>query len=250
MALPLTHLAMTELNPHLSRAPITEAIIIIRVDAPDLTLEKVAGVHDVVRDTFPEKQDRIDYEFVLDVNAARKTEKHLGWLAWSADRSRAMQARLDGFSFSRLPQYKNWAELRDEARRAWVAYSEAVKPRLVKKLAVRYVNRIELPQPIKSFDDYFQTFPKIGPTLPQVLSGVFVRLLIPFDSVTASITYTIDVPGVTPSVLPIVLDIEVFKDMDFEPHSDDVWAALDELRSIKNRVFFGSITKKLEEMFR
>jgi len=244
---------MTEprLHPHLAHAPITEAIIDLRVDAPGLTLEKLAGVHEVVRDSFPEKQDRIEYEFVLKVNdnAPRKKEKRLGWLAWSADRSRAMQARLDGFALSRLPQYRNWEELRDEARRAWGAYSETVKPRSVTRLAVRYVNRIELPQPIKSFDDYFQTFPRIGPTLPQVLSGVFVRLLLPFDGATASITHAIDVSGVTESVVPVVLDIDVFRDIDFEPQSDDVWSALEELRHIKNKVFFGSITKKLEEMF-
>lgn len=250
-----THLPpMMKPFPNLERAPITEAIVDLRVDAPDLTMEKIAGVHDVVREAFPQKQDRIEYEFGLalsgSASAVQRKEKHLGWLAWSADRTRAMQARLDGFTFSRLPQYRDWDELRTEARRAWMAYSEAVKPRSVKRLAVRYVNRIELPQPVKSLGDYFETFPRIGPTLPQVLAGVYVRLLIPFESAVASVTYAIDVSGMTESVVPVVLDIDVFREADLEPQSDDVWAALEELRHIKNMVFFGSITKKLEEMFK
>lgn len=42
-----------------------------------------------------------------------------GFLLSSSDKLRIVQARLDGFTFSRLAPYETWERLRDEAKSAW-----------------------------------------------------------------------------------------------------------------------------------
>jgi uncharacterized protein (TIGR04255 family) len=241
---------MANAHPHLAHAPIAEASIDIQVDAPDLTSEGLGAMFQDVKDVFPEKHDRVEYQFGIDAShAPRNDQKQVGWLAWSVDHSRAIQARPDGFTFSRLPKYQDWSDLRDGARREWGKYAAVAKPRVIRRIGVRFINRIELPRSLNDFEDYFQTFPKIGPTIPQKLVGAFARLLIPFDRAIASVTQTFDASSITDTIIPVVLDIDVFLNAEFDPNGDEFWENLDRLRHIKNEVFFGSITEKTKEMF-
>ena len=51
----------------------------------------------------------------------------------------------------------------------------------------------------------------------------------------------------------IILDIDVYKEykeMQLSVDDEQVWAMLGELRNIKNRIFFDSITEKTARLFR
>lgn len=243
---------MTDSFPRLTRAPITEALIGIGVDTTGLAIEQVDAAYETFREEFPRRQSRTHHHLALpsEDSSFQGSTRTIGWTAWSADNRRALQGRLDGFAYSRLPPYADWAELRAGAHATWAGYVEHVKPREVNRLAVRYINRIDLEQPVPRFEDYFRTFPQLGPALPQAYAGFFVRLLIPVDEVMASITLTIDADAVSDLVVPVVLDIEAFIDIHLAPMSGEVWAILDRLRDVKNRVFFGSITETLEARYR
>jgi uncharacterized protein (TIGR04255 family) len=45
------------------------------------------------------------------------------------------------------------------------------------------------------------------------------------------------------------LDIDVFREVSLEPDSEKIWEILEELRNIKNNIFFKSITQKTKELF-
>jgi uncharacterized protein (TIGR04255 family) len=77
---------------------------------------------------------------------------------------------LDGFAMSRLAPYENWNAVRDEARRLWDIYRSIAKPSKLIRLAVRYINRIDMPLPLGDFKDYLRTVPDVSPDLPQGLA--------------------------------------------------------------------------------
>ena len=48
----------------------------------------------------------------------------------------------------------------------------------------------------------------------------------------------VDDAAVTPESLPVIFDVDVFLPGAFDPEGDEVWTHLDELRVIKNDIFF------------
>ena len=49
---------------------------------------------------------------------------------------------------------------------------------------------------------------------------------------------------------PVILDIDVFREDPFDPNDIAVWNVLEDLRGVKNRIFFESVTEKLLEGYR
>lgn len=155
-----------------------------------------------------------------------------------------LQSRINGFTDSRLRPYDQWESFRDEAKLAWASYRAATLPAVISRLAVRYINRIHLPNSLIELDDFFATTPSIAPELPQRFGGFFMQLQIPFDEVsgTAMINQTI-VPPNTEDTVSVVLDIDLFRDHDVPQTEDSIWECLEQLHRAENRVFEASITE-------
>ena len=240
-------------------APIKEAIIDLRVTpAADANLSTLDPFVDRLSERFPIKEERIEHTHRIEFDKSEGREvthtevRKLGYLLFTQDRDWAVQGRLDGFAVSKMKPYGRWAELRDEARELWDFYRDVVAPQSVIRLAVRNINRIELPLPPLDFDDYILTAPKIADDIPQGLSQFFFRLVIPKpeDSITAVITSTLDSIKEGTDVLPYIFDIDAFIVANYEPSSDEIWSDLDRLRDFKNLIFFKSMTDKAKELFR
>jgi len=244
--------------PHLSRAPIQEALIDVRVRfSQRMALETLAKFADQVRDAYPTSGTRETWQggFHLRVGerpmVAEPEGGPDGYISTSADQRQVVQARVDGFTFSRLREYQDWDQLRKEAKRLWDVYRQITSPDSVTRVAVRYINQIKLPAPVQSLGEWLRTGPDVSPLLPRELAGFYMRLEIPFPQANARaiLTQALLTKEIAPQErIPILLDIDVFRTGEFAPESESIWDALEDLRAIKNEVFFGSITKRTQEL--
>lgn len=243
---------------HYPNAPIAEAIIDLVVrPAPGLSMDLLEGV----RDSDYSKKECI---FVNEVqfNGASTTtnQQPIGWRFGREDGLCFYQARLNGFSASRLAPYHRWDSFSQEVRRLWDNYRTNTRPLAVQRLSVRYVNRIDIPLPLNDFGDYLQTFPMVSPHLPQTLSSYLMSLTIPFgESVNAVITQAIlsgkaaepaGLRSTWKEALSLLLDIDVSLQVAAPPDEDEIWTQLEYLRKVKNHVFESCITDQTRELFR
>lgn len=168
------------------------------------------------------------------------------------DDKKIVQARLDGYTFNKLKPYNNWEEFSSEAKELWGKYLKVAKPVNVTRLALRYINRTELPLPFTDFKEYLLTVPEIGPDILNALSGFFARLVIPNSDIQANavITETMEKIDDKAEVLPFIFDIDVSRNYVFEPQSDEIWQTLNRLREFKNQIFLNSLTEKAKELFK
>jgi uncharacterized protein (TIGR04255 family) len=247
---------MEMMNPqrYYKTPPITEAIIDLRIEAPsELLISNLSKAHEGQEATYPTVQERYVAFGQMQVGpqvSATAASQHIGYFFRSDDGKKIYQARLDGFTMSRLAPYENWNTLRDEARRLWDIYRSVAKPSKVTRLAVRYVNRIDIPLPLRDFKDYLRTIPEVSPDLPQGLKGYFMHLEIPQDDINslALINETIIEPA-RQDVVSVVLDIDIFRTADLPSEDEGIWAFFEELRYRKNRVFEACITDEARELF-
>jgi uncharacterized protein (TIGR04255 family) len=237
---------------HLSRAPITEALIDIKATLPKQarTVEHLAGLDEAFLALYPKKKNIQVVQFKLEGGphpTESSTAKQVGFRYTNSDNTQVIQSTLNGLTFSRLPPYEDWSQLRAEAQRVWQLYSSHVRPETITRVATRYINKLALPDPPIDFDHYLSYVPLIPKALPQVMGEFLSRIVIPDQqaSRTAIITQAFQP---SPSGIVVVLDIDVFREKVF---SDDqeAWTELDHLRDFKNLIFFDSITENTVKLY-
>lgn len=242
---------------HLNNAPITEAILDIRVKLPaNVKSNVLLSAHSQMGQQYPNKQERKKWEgqIVIEQSQVSQTNPVVGevdgYLFRSSDNKQIVQFRLDGFTFNRLKPYETWESFRDEGRRLWNLFVETVSPEQITRIALRYINHLFIPGPIIDFDDYLTAGPAVPEKLPQGVTSFLTRVVIyePTTRASGIITQALE-KIVKPDILPIILDIDVIKESQFEVNYQEMWEAFEKLRHFKNRIFFESITEKTLELF-
>src|SRR5258708_1679160 len=158
---------------HLDKAPIREAVIDLQV-SPPVSLEAVDSISSRLRDqSFTSTgiwQASVGVRFAPEGESTASTAKsRLGVRFDFKGIPRVLQCRVNGFTFSRLPQYDTWEEMSDLARECWQEYVTVTKPELVTRIQVRYINALTLPVPIADFRQYLLAAPEVPATLPQTV---------------------------------------------------------------------------------
>jgi uncharacterized protein (TIGR04255 family) len=239
---------------HYENAPITEALIDIRVDLPASVtqLQALESVHDQVKSKYPGKKKGIQVFGQFsggDAVGASASQTLTGFAFNSDDGKQIIQSRRDGFTFSRLRPYGSWPELRDEARRLWDVYRSTLKPERITRVAVRYVNQIDIPLPTIDYKDYFRTTPEVSPVLPQGLSNFFMQLQFPLPDLGGLLILTeTAVPPPNPTTTSVILDLDVFKQAEMADDTE-IWELLESLRDKKNEFFEGCVTERTRALF-
>jgi len=231
---------------------LTEALIDIRVSLPDsVTLDKLATIEPKVATDYPKRRSQFSGEFQFSAgpsSAASVAQRTIGFAFGSADDRQLFQARLDGFTFNRLAPYERWETFRDEARRLWGVYRATVAPEAITRVAVRYINRLDLPSSLHDFADYLSTYPQIAESIDSGLSGFLMRLEMPQTDINSVLILS---ESLVPAAAAdhdgpaVVLDIDLFRVLERSVVGDDeLWEILDVFRSRKNKVFEACITDK------
>ncbi len=245
-------MATTQTYP---KAPITEAIIDLRVEAAEgISVSELAPCHEGEAKAYPIRRDLKfglgHFEMGPRVSAAASAQ-HVGFISTSADQKQVYQGRLDGFSFSRLAPYESWEPFCREARRLWQIYQEHLKPKAITRLAVRYVNRLDIPGPRIEIKDYLRTMPEIADGLPQSLDGYFMQLQIPMDDIRCKLLLNQTIAeSPKEGCVSLILDIDLFRSEDIPKDEEGIWMFFETMHVRKNEVFEACITDRSRELFK
>jgi uncharacterized protein (TIGR04255 family) len=246
-----------ETLPH---APIVEAVIEIRARSEVPWQEST--ISDELKSKLPDypiigSQSEFRQEVhILSGHPPETKHEDLGWKGLrfqSADGLQVIQFNRDGFLFSRLQPYENWERFQQEALRLWEFHSALAHVTEIQRLGLRFINRIVMPVRETAFEDYIQ--PRASS--PQGLDLPFYnffhldQLAVPGYPYVVRIARTLQFP-LAPELqgVSILLDIDVFSDGQFELRQEPLLSRLTEMRWLKNKAFFGSVTSKALETFR
>lgn len=242
---------------HLRNAPITEALIDIRatpskVDQLDVLRSLVAAVGQ----DYPEVSERRGFNVSLVLGGASASQASTpepmrdGYLCRSKDGRSVVQFRNDGFTFNRLRPYTRWEQILPEALRLWRLYSAALAPQIF-RIAVRYINQLEIPSSSTHLEEYLTAPPKAPRRPSQEVTAFFSRVVIQ-DKATGAMAFLIQArdPSLSASSDVLILDIDAFKSAEGVRLSDeDVEPTLDQLRQMKNFLFFESVEEPALEKY-
>jgi uncharacterized protein (TIGR04255 family) len=230
----------------LARPPLREAVIDLRAEEA-LDSAFLPQLEALAIDDFTSRKAIREGHFSFDLSENRPAstavrDAQIGFRLENADASRVVQFRLNGFTFSVLKGYVSWEQFVAEAKVLWSKYLMRTDLKRLSRIALRYINFIELPLAEVSFDDYLTAAPQVPPGLPQGLSSFLQRVVVPFPASghTAIITQALEPPS--PTGIPVILDIDVFSEQAVSTADEELWTRLLSLRKTKNDIFFSYVT--------
>lgn len=244
---------------HLDGAPIVEALIDFRVNhTSNVTVETLKEVvdalpPDLTKEVEEKTRHTATFSFGKDEGPQASTSGTIiGYWCKTEDGLNIAQVRLDGFTFSELMPYSNWENFSKKAKAAWDAYRSITECSVITRLAVRYINHLELPlKPGEEFEKYLISPPNVPDGLPQAISNFLKRVTIVDENkdISAHVTQTLLPISDKQKNVVVVLDIDAFKDLSEDVDADEIWDIFSKLKNLKNDIFFGHITTDCRELF-
>ena len=260
----------------LTNAPIREALIDFQYSSP-VSIDMINGFASIAQTRFGQPRSspiwKAPFGFVSNPesatglppdsqtpNLAQSRREAVGFRLTSAEFPHVLLCRTTGFTFSRLTPYECWENLRLAAKAEWDSFIKTSSERSelselsVNKVAVRYINELKIPLPLKDFAQYLACPPEVPSNLPQGVSSFLQQVVIPdsTNDCVSVITQALE-PASEPSehYVSVLLDITVsstvhVKSMD----SDKIWQVLDKLRIQKNKMFFNHITDEMVDILK
>lgn len=241
---------------HLNKPPIQEAVIDFVFSGSQMERDGL----DSLASTFPKEHWQRQTITTTTVQAQiggaegalepKATSAFEGYSMRELEGSRFVQLREDRLTISRVADYQRWEDLVSDAAKNFGEFVAAGNPTRVTRVAARFVNRI--PMHLGTFGDLLTIPPQVLPELPDARVSDFIRRHV-IQGLELDFASNLTVATVTP--LPdetsnaLLIDIDVFKQVDLPPIFSEFDPYLNVMRSIKNSIFFGSVTERALEPF-
>lgn len=243
----------------LANPPIVEALIDVRTPIrTDISAATFAGLRSKLSDRFPTVEEQHAFRAQFDVQKSEPTvqSEQLGFYGLhfkTNDGLTIVQFRRDGFTVNRLRPYPGWQTLFETAMELFPLYVESARIERVSRIAVRYINHLNLPiAPGTSLTEFLTATPPAPPGLLAALSGFLSRVSLHDSEHLIQAHFTQSLESLSGADFPrILLDIDAFADIVETASVADVSLAqeLHNLRELKNRIFFASLTERALEFF-
>jgi uncharacterized protein (TIGR04255 family) len=235
--------------PSYDKPPILEASFTIQIEPLEAKRYALLGrVGERLGSRFTKTQllEEFNSKF-LDVSGAVS-----GMVYSTSDEKENVQARSDGFSFSRQAPYESWDVFLPQVQKTWEAYKAVVSPLVTKAVLLKYVNSITFPLGIP-LHDLFNTYPAM-PDQSQLFDAI---------SLFYRVTYA-KVPDIHHSVFMTNLPIGDKKalaekkgrmlldnTLQFNARDEsEIWSRMPLLRKLKNEIFESQLKPVLKEQFK
>ncbi len=238
----------------LAHAPIIEAIVDIHCDLPP-NLNRgsfQSSAQKIFADQYPEFRTAFLHEQQIEIKPGKPAKSAVkqsvrGFQALSQDKKQIVQSRFDGFSFNRLAPYSSLDDYLPEIERCWALYSSFAQPVVVKRIALRYINRLMLPLTDGKviIEKYISGGPVLPRGIPLTLTGFMHHhgFADPATRDAGHIILTAQPPE--NDRLPVVFDIEAYRAVQLPPMRwGDFLPAIASLRNLKNSIFNSTVTEE------
>ena len=239
----------------LSRSPIIEALVDVRAEVAQ-PISVLQALAEEFRTDFPKTKESRIVKAELKVEGGRLVAPQAldlglqGLQLFNADDSLAVQFKLDGLTVNNMKAYIGGEQLIDRTLALWRVFASRAQVTSTSRIAMRYINKLELP--FAAGDD-FRRFLTASPELPDEVPGHFSEFLtrvmahgdVP-NGPTIIVTQSLVNTGSKPAV---VIDLDAFKIGEFSADPDFLAGVLQELMALAKRVFFSLITEETARLY-
>ncbi len=234
--------------------PVTEAVIGVNF-TEDLSKTLLKSVSDKLAKNYPSHQpvQNISVNLDLSPNAGKDrktfTETAEGHRRSSPDMTELALALSNSLVVSQLAPYPGWVIFSKRFMRDWKHLKKTLGYRQIKRIGVRYINRIDIPvtEEVVHHEQFLNVFPRIPDMLSPLIAGA-VQTISYFEDIKCKLTLN---SGVVESPIlnhmSFLLDLDVGREIDVPQKDTDIFELLEKMRLKKNQVFEACISQRTRD---
>ncbi len=238
--------------PNLSNPPAIEAVL-------DITTNEISDTKKLdykkreFKSKFPRKEQILLFETSFH-EAQQRTQiinknRHLGFAYKSEDEKEISQFRLNGFSYSRLSPYLGWDAFIEKALENWVTYRSIRKKLEIKRIGLRFINIIRVPDGDPVMPEYFNVGITSETGLGKIKQYKYQYIRDFDDGLIAIVNF--GQTEIRDNEISFVFDIDVIQQASTNTlNADGIASYLTAMREAKNTIFFENLTEKALEPYK
>ncbi len=243
------------MNKRYKNPPIVEALCefqFIPGQPWDLTIPGL--IYEKIKEKFPNKkqQQMMHMQFKpTDKGLEHKLESVPPRMQFlNKDKTILVQVGTDLLSINLLKPYTTWNEFRPLILKNLRVYRNIAKPKGIKRLGLKYINKINIPKKTIELTEYFKFYPYIPEELPQIKINFNIRVEIPYEKNRDILLLTL--ASTTPSKegeLSIILDLDYVMIIPEKITFKDIIKWIDKAHHNLENAFEECITDKTRILF-
>lgn len=249
----------------LANPPIIEAIIEFRFKpAATSTLEQLSRFSKRYKAVYPkcaevfEQMVQFNVQPGSDVQTdAATSSRAIGFRLENFKGDRVIVSSIDRLVISIKSPYPEWPTLKDHALEIYNDYCGLLSAQLLTRVGMRFINHLDI-EVVEGFDfdHYLRTMPSLPvfEGIPNSLVSFNTEVTIPFEKEKCYATVRQSFGGQDSkkdsNSVVLIFDSDVYCEIDTPMTEEEIDNLLENMRDIKNRLFFGSLTDKAMEAYR
>lgn len=241
------------------RPPITEAVIGITFET-SIDEAEIASVQEKFSSNYPHHQTLSNLSFKVNVDtnknnaATTAVNEEIGHRRSTSDMTQLLVLLPTTFIVSQLAPYPGWDEFFDRFVRDWKLWNWHMGFRQIKRIGVRYINRIDIPvsesASVIEHEEYLNVFPKVPDSLgPITAYGVQTAFMLADIECNLNLN-SAAVPSPILNHASFLIDQDIYKEVNPPQSEKDIQALLQKIRVKKNQIFEDCISDRARELFK
>jgi uncharacterized protein (TIGR04255 family) len=141
-------------------------------------------VYDKVKKEYPKKKHQkiIEMEVRAENEISQTVKGGIARMQFlREDETALVQVGPNLMVVNHLKPYPTWGKFQEMIKNGLAVYRDVANPKAMKRISLRYINRLEIPQSQVRIEDYILAVPNIPEPLPQVFATWIQRVEIPFE---------------------------------------------------------------------
>jgi uncharacterized protein (TIGR04255 family) len=237
-----------------ARAPITEAVIEVRITA-EVSAKHQETVARRLKRFYPHAAPLQAFSVKIDTTGGNVgvEQQSQGFRLTSDEQTDVVLVNPTGVATARLAPYPGWPVLTERAKFVWQTWRKSTPPRPIARVGIRTINRIDVPlnnRPVISLETYLNFHPQVPDLSPAAMAGYMMQVTLPtsVELWMATITSALVTPPLLLNHTSLLLDIDIFRTEEIPGKDSDLWAVIDQARRIKNDIFERCITDETRRL--
>jgi uncharacterized protein (TIGR04255 family) len=236
-----------------SNNPIAEALLDVQFDS-NTALDQLKGFSKKLGSEFATINERHLVQTTFQLTEGKPIQAQNisieGYDFWNNQKTEVIQARKNGFAFSRLKPYESWEKHYPEAVNYLKEYQKSFGENPAKRVAVRFINLIKIPNTKVELNNYFNCAPDTPKGIASDLTSFLYRVVIACEpSINANITIAPSNQVAIGSTADFLLDIDVYATYPV-PISGDLSNVFDKLHGYAENIFEAYVTDLTRELIK
>lgn len=240
-----------QIFPYLDGAPITEAVIAVgfeRADSFDQSATE-SFAKEIAAKFNAEVEQLVTLETSFGFSEGKpdlqQRQVNRGCKLTFDDGRYVVQCLPDMLALSRLQKYEGGEKFIQKFEEIWDAYCTYLRPQKIKRIGMRYINQFQCTR--TQYAQFFNITPgmNLGDMGIRTISSVHTIYSKKLDCSAIIRTQEVgEADWIDSTNLNIILDVDAFRSLDSSVfHFGEVKACLNQVRTMKNEIFFMNLTE-------